>query len=108
MNAQKQVSDALTALLSRANEDGFVIFTDKGSNKVVQFVGSAGEELMLDLPVEALDPAERKRANVFMAKHGGVLEESGFIVELEHDVELATKLTIGVFVEVYGIAAPVL
>ena len=52
------MENALKDLLLQNSDDAFVIFSEKVSGKFVQFVGSAHENLALDLPIQTLSENE--------------------------------------------------
>jgi len=107
---------ALRALLDRTNRDAFVIFQDKSSGKFVQFAGSAGEPLFLDLPAQALNDDESKRAaklfrelaakspaGAAVRPEGG--ETRGFQLRFGRDAERAAEAALRVFREGYRLPA---
>ena len=66
MNSYSQVTAALTSLLTRENDDAFVIIQERQTQKFVQFTGSKTDSLMLDLPSQTLSELEfRKAAQLF-------------------------------------------
>jgi hypothetical protein len=69
MNAER-INTALPALLSRHNDDAFVIFEERESGKYVQFAGSVPEPLLPDLPSQALTAEEEQRAALLFSELG--------------------------------------
>jgi hypothetical protein len=59
--AEGRIARALVGLLSRLNDDAFVIIEEPRSGKFVQF--GRGPVLRLDLPCAALTPDEAERAS---------------------------------------------
>jgi hypothetical protein len=113
---QKTVFAALTNLLTRTNQDSFVIFQERSSHKFVQFSASQAEGLQLDLPSQPLSPEELKRAkNMFkqigvsfdtwqlLDQPGGkpVRDQSGFQLYLGKEIDRAAVLVSRVLLEVY-------
>lgn len=108
--------EALKRLQTRTNDDAFVIFEDRASQKFVQFAGSQQEPLYLDLPHQALSEEERARAEKLFHnlgtesityplydKPGGQIvgSQSVFSLVLGSDVERAAELTARIFAEVF-------
>ena len=65
-----RIEKALLTLHTRINDDGFVIFSEAGSEKFVQFMGGGGEPLLLDLPRQTLSNTEFSRAGAFFRELG--------------------------------------
>ena len=118
MNTQR-IEAALQALLQPTNEDAFVIFEDRATGKFVQFTGSAEEPLLLDLPLQALDTAERQRAqDLFRTfslpgataadlydKPGGTIvgQQVSYQLECGKDCTHAAETAMRIFEVVYGL-----
>ena len=112
---RNRIRDALTALTSRANVNGFVIVEHQATGKFVQFTGSAGEPLVLDLPDQTLSELEFYRAVAFFREFrvevrehelfdqpGGRVVGRLYSFNMEFgSVEHAVDVTMGVFERVY-------
>ncbi len=100
---EEAVAITLENLLNRSETEAFVIFVDARSGNVVQFIGSKGGPLFLDLPFASLGEDELERARTYFVENGyaDAEEEEGFSVGLGNDVEAGTKLVLGVFQHVY-------
>ncbi len=100
----------LDAVLADGDE-AFVIFEDERTGKFVQF-GLGG--LRADLPLAALEPAERDAAASVFLRHGvgePVLIDGGqqaFQLDFGADTARAAQFVLEVFSEIYGEDAPVL
>ncbi len=119
MNHQHKISDALSALLQRQNEDAFVIIEDSRTNKFVQFARTDDGLLLLDLPAVALTETEFEKATQFFEQRGvvgqehellsepdGVAVDSIFTFNVEYEsVSEATKTVEEIFKSVFGIKA---
>lgn len=111
----RRISDALSALVQRSNNDCFVIFTERDTSKFVQFAHNLPTGLYLDLPVQGLSTAALERATKYFRRRGvdGPTEHeayatdgssetySSFNMTLGDDVRLASRITLDVFSEVY-------
>lgn len=110
------ITDELSALLKRTNEDAFVIFEDVQSGKFIQFAGRAGDTLLLDLPSQVLSEGEFDRAVRYFRSHGQDLQEydtldqpggkpvgrqASFQIVFAEDVERATQITLEIFSQVF-------
>ena len=100
---EEAIANALENLLNRSESEAFVIFVDARSGNVVQFIGSKGGPLFLDLPFASLGEEEIRRASAYFEEKGfaDAEGEEGFSVGLERDVEAGTSLALGVFQHVY-------
>ena len=78
MANRARITEALSSLLVRRNDDAFVIIEHPESRKFVQFAGSASEQLLLDLPSQTLSETEFYSAVQLFRKIG--------IAGDEHDV----------------------
>ena len=116
MTLQERIEEALSSLLTRRNEDAFVIFEDRATKKFVQFAGNANQPLFLDIPSQALKNDEIDRAKRLFGQYGVKLKEwevydrpggsvagrqSGFQMELGKDTGKAAEVAWRVFTEVY-------
>ena len=118
MSNRKKINAAISALLTRDNEDAFVIFEHVKTGKFVQFAGAVDGVFMLDLPSETLSEDEFQRAvEYFKALGIDVSEYDSF--ELQGDrvvgksitfnqdfrsVPEATQAVLDIFDQVYGFA----
>ncbi len=100
---EEAIANALENLLSRSETAAFVIFVDARSGNVVQFIGSKGGPLFLDLPFASLEEDERQRASAYFEENGfpGAEGDEGFSVGLGRDLEAGTNLALDVFKYVY-------
>lgn len=64
-----KVRASLTALLHRENSDAFVIITEPGSQKFIQFAGSANEDLYLSLPSAQMSKDELSKAKKVLKQY---------------------------------------
>ena len=116
MSHPEQISQALSKLLQRSNEDAFVIFEDTKTKKYVQFAGRTREPLLLNIPFVALTPLELERAKKLFEEYkikpeetpvsdykGGPVtgKQSHFYMKLGNDTKRATEITLRIFSEVY-------
>jgi hypothetical protein len=62
MDNRAKISEALSSLLTRPNDDAFVVIEHAGTGKFVQFAGSATAQLLLDLPSQTLSKQEFYKA----------------------------------------------
>jgi hypothetical protein len=100
---------------SPEEDEPFVTITHKPTGKFVQFVGSTTRPLLLDLPAQTLDAAERERARKFFAARGlheplkydlGDPKNGGWTqltwnLRLGHDTALAADTAVAIFAEVF-------
>lgn len=115
-----RIESALTRMLARQNEDALVIFEEKSSRKFVQFTGSVGGGLLLDLPFQALDRTELERARNYFLEHGVRAEgydifdapggevvgrQYSFQKDFGHDVRAAANVVSDVFRRVYQLSS---
>jgi hypothetical protein len=101
-----RIKRALRALMERTNDDAYTIFSERRSEKFVQFAGAKDAPLVFDLPSIPLTDDEMRRATDFFRRLGiAALPLSGddvtFQVDLEGDVERGAELALAVFREVY-------
>jgi hypothetical protein len=116
MHNQEIIKEALSSLLTRNNDDAFVIIEDEAKNKFVQFAGNSTQDLLLDLPSQTLNEHELERAKLLFKKYdvyfekwdvydepGGKVsgQQYGFSMNLGDDVDKAAHITISIFTEVY-------
>lgn len=116
MSHQEQISQALSGLLQRSNEDAFVILEDTKTKKYVQFAGSTREPLILNIPFIAFTPLELERAKKLFEEYKIKSEEtpvsdykggpvtgklSQFNMNLGNDIKRATEIALRIFSEVY-------
>ena len=122
MRQVELISAALSRLLKRKNDDAFVIIEDSSSGKFVQFAVNAFQEIIFDLPFQALDPMERTRATALLRISGITFEEwdlqeepggayagkqRGFGKNYGGQTELAAELAWKIFTEVYALKEPI-
>ena len=81
-----RVRDSLSALLQRSNQDAFVIFEEKKTGKFVQFAGSRNEDLLLDLPNQALTELEASKAKVVL-RDWGASDPQEYVVFTDEDMD---------------------
>lgn len=118
----KKITNALSSLIQRNNENAFVIFEEKTTKKYVQFAGSANEDLLLDLPFQTLSPVEVDNAKLLFEELGKSKPEkyalytdksleiitgvqTSFQINFGRNVEQATKITLAIFERVYGFSS---
>lgn len=109
------IKTSLQRLMSRTNEDCFVILTNIKTGEFVQFTQNDGA-LIIDLPEHPLNDRSLKRAVAFFRKYDTEIETSPmysvpdneiigefsyFQKELAHNYDLAFELAVGVFAEVF-------
>ena len=116
MDNRAKISEALSSLLVRRNDDAFVIIEHSKTGKFVQFAGSATEKLLLDLPSQTLSEEEFYKAVELFRKMGiigsehNLLDKAGGEVvgrqfsfnAVFHSVPDATKTVEKIFAAVYG------
>lgn len=78
MDNRLRITEALSSLLVRQNDDALVIIEHAETKKYVQFAGSAREQLLLDLPSQTLSETEFYNAVQLFRKMG--------VIGDEHDV----------------------
>ena len=113
---KNRIRHALTELLTRTNEDSFVIIEEKSSEKFVQFAGGPKEGILFDLPVVTLSSSEFERAKILLQGYNIVLERNDvldkpggthigyhdtFQSDLANNIDLATEIAWRVLKEVY-------
>lgn len=81
MSNLQRIRDALAKLLTRQDDEAFVIIEHRPTGKFVQFAGSASEMLLLDLPSQTLSELEFYRAVEFFRKIGIAGEEFNVLDE---------------------------
>ena len=113
-----EIAQALNRMLERTNEDAFVIFEERTNRKFVQFAGSVGSPLCLDLPSQTLNAEEMQRATALFSSFGVASPEThptytdaakkiaagqqvSFNLNLGKDVQLAAQITLAIFQQVY-------
>ena len=118
----KRVSSALTALMRRTNDDSHAIFSDRETEKFVQFVRNKRTNgLWLDLPSQPLDNEAMSRATTYFGERGISISTNQmyqdveskfpagtqltFEMDLEQDVQRATKIVFEIFDLVYALPA---
>lgn len=121
MEQRQKIAAALRRMLERENDDAFVIVEDRTSGKFVQFAGNAFQDIIFDLPGQALDPVELTRARALLCIYdipfeewdihdepGGAIvgRQSGFCKSLGRDTELAACIAWRVLTEVYSLNTP--
>ena len=115
MDNHTKITNALSSLLNRTNDDAFVIIEQLPSGKFVQFTGSATDPLYLDLPAQTLSEEEFERATQFflelgvevsnhqlLDKPGGevVAQQTSFNMVI-HSVQDAANLVRQIFTVIY-------
>jgi hypothetical protein len=114
---EKKLENALVRLMN--NPDGeFVIASDSLSNNFIQFAGSSSESLIIDLPIQSLEPDEIKRAARLFSEYGVKRErwalldqpggkpvgiQAGFNLKVGNDTKKAVEIAMRVFKEVYKV-----
>lgn len=115
---REMIRTALVRLLSRPS-GAFVVIEDARSGKFVQFAGSSGEPLLLDLPSQTLSPQEMAKAKAVFSNLGypgpetyrteefpggpPAGEQTTFNVKFGSDVDKATDLALAVLYQVYDL-----
>ncbi|MEM6274375.1 MAG: hypothetical protein AAF735_03950 [Myxococcota bacterium] len=108
--------EALRKLLTRTNDDAFVIFHRASGEDYVQFARD-NQGLFLDLPVIPLDDLQQMRAKQFFAEFGVSLDDTQltahdgspagsmqfYRVDFGQDVQRAAATALDVFREVYAL-----
>ena len=99
---------ALKDLLSRENEDAFVIFSDEQTGRFVQFAGSSHENLLLDLPIQSLLKQELKQALDMLKKYGDIEEctETQFSLNIDFSKNYVTaaKVALDIMCQVFELS----
>jgi hypothetical protein len=97
------ISDALENLMSRTEPDAFVIFVNADTGHFVQFIGSRGRALVLEMPISSLGEDLIARAEEFFRRRGaaGARGEESFSVALGEDVRIGTSFALGILEQVY-------
>ena len=99
---------ALKDLLSRENEDAFVIFSDKQTGRFVQFAGSSHENLLLDLPIQSLLKQELKQILYILKQYGDFEEgvETQFSLNIDFDKNhiTAAKVALDIMCQVFELS----
>lgn len=123
MEQIERIRAALNRLLERQDDDAFVIVEDKMSGKFVQFAGNAFQDLIFDLPGQALDSMELTRANILLRifdisfeewdvydEPGGnvIGRQTGFCKSIGRDADFAAQLAWKVLTEVYALKEPII
>jgi hypothetical protein len=113
---QARIQAALAGMLQRRTDDGFVIVEDRDSAKFVQFFGAEHDDLLIDLPFQALNAAETARARAFFLRLGiqasenELLDRPGgqlvgrqctFQMRSGRDAAAAADVAVGIFEQVY-------
>jgi hypothetical protein len=116
-NRYETIFNALSDLLVSTDENAGVVVSDSTTNKFVQFA-SVDSELFFDLPAQSLDESELLLATEYFKELGGQMQEYqlmdapggrpaatqlSFQLNLENNVEAATKLTMDIFDSVYRV-----
>ena len=113
----KRIANALSALMQRSNDDNFVIFFDRETQKFVQFTYSEKGGIFLDLPEQPLDGPAMVRATAYFMQYDISPEtyevytdltktvpagmHTSFNMDLRRDVQRATRIVFDVFEEIY-------
>ena len=117
MDNRSKITEALSSLLVRRNDDAFVIIEHPESKKFVQFAGSATEQLLLDLPSQTLSELEFHKAvqlfreigvigdehSVFDGPAGRVVGQQFSFNAVFRSVAEATETVERIFAAVYGL-----
>jgi hypothetical protein len=113
------IFSALDQLLKRVDDRGALVVAEEKTGKFVQFSTDHGE-LLFDLPAEALEDTELKRAVEWFGQFGVELKEyelldapggrpasvgRSFQINIANDVESAARLTLEVFNSIYRLPA---
>ncbi len=114
-HGKEQIIVSLDKMLKRSNDDAFVIFIEKKTQKFVQFRGNDRESLMLNLPEQTLDNHELEKAKtlfkqyrVKLGKNPGIPVgpdagiDRSFDMEIGKDTKKGADIAMEVFREVYG------
>lgn len=101
------MTKALKGLLSRENEDSFVIFSDQQTKRFVQFAGSEHENLLLDLPIQSLSTQEIEQVqrianDSFDLKV--VTTSFGLNIDLGKDYKIAVKIALDIMHQVFELS----
>ena len=101
--SQEAIGETLRTLMTRTDPEAFVIFVDAQTGNFVQFIGSKGKPLVLELPFASLSGEVFARAKVYFQKEGiqSAGGEESFSIPIGSDVGLGTRLALGIFKEVF-------
>ena len=99
VNSKKlEIRTAITKLMTRNNEDAFVMFHDASSKKYIQFSGGQSSPIVMDLPFISLSSGEFLRARVVLSNYPLEIDESpAFKIDCGKKVDLAIELCLRVF-----------
>jgi hypothetical protein len=115
---EKDINQAVDELVRKEGDGWFMIIEDPRTRKFVQFVWGTTEGLSFDLPSQALDQVELQRAKkvlsvydialetwqVYDRPNGNVVgEQCGFNKDISDTPELAKKIALDVFLEIYQV-----
>ncbi len=116
MENASPIRRALCSLLVKPRDDNPWVVIEHDSGKFVQFAGSAGEPLLLDLPWQPMSEAEFYKAAAYFKKHAVAgAEREMFDLEGKptdpqfafnrsfRSVEAATEVALEIFEEVYNL-----
>ena len=117
-NIEEDINQAVDELVRKEGDGWFMIIEDSRTRKFVQFVWGATEGLTFDLPSQTLNQVELERAKKVLANYDIVLEtwelydrpngkvvgeQSGFNKDISNSPELAKKIALDVFLEIYKV-----
>ena len=117
-NIERDINQAVDELVRKEGDGWFMIIEDPRTRKFIQFAWGATEGFIFDLPSQALDQIELQRAKEVLSNYDIVLEtwavydrpngkvvgeQSGFNKDIGDAPELAKKIALDVFKEVYRV-----
>lgn len=104
----ERIRTALHQLLTRTNEDAFVIISEEASGRFVQFAGGAENDLLFDLPTFDMDRTMISQIREVLKDYDPGLQKAKlnpgtiFNLEIDRDVELALVITSRIMIEAFG------
>ncbi len=117
-NIERDINQAVDELVRKEGDGWFMIIEDPRTRKYIQFVWGTTEGFIFDLPSQALDQIELQRAKEVLSNYDIVLEtwavydrpngtvvgeQSGFNKDIGDAPELAKKIALDVFIEIYRV-----
>ena len=100
---REAIGVTLRTLMARTDPEAFVIFVDARTGNFVQFSGSKGNPLVLELPFSSLSDEVIARAEKYFNEEGieTARGEESFSVTVGGDVDRGTSFAMGIFEKVF-------
>jgi len=107
-NHRARIGAALTTLLHRPERFAYVVVREGKSRRLVQFTRLSSSDLLLWVPLDALEPSELRVAEQFFRKAGGARMYHGEHLE-GYDISLsdpdrATTVALEIFQDVFALS----